>query len=509
MVATAPEEAPAFDRVIHLRALWATVRRRWRVWVIAGVVGLVVGASLHMVIPRKYAATADLYLAIPSGSNPPEVMADNVALLQTDAVAKQAIAAGHLSMSPHMLLAHTTGLALSDNIMSIKFSASSPSRAVAGAKALAGAFLAEQAGELRLQTDGMVRSLRSQISSLNSSIGTLNTQIDNQFGTSTNGGNLLSNLISERTDDESQVSQLQAQIDQALTEEKSSDSISHILDPAVLVPVSTTKVFLVDGLSGLVAGLAIGLAVVVFGALFSEGAPDRVMVAETLGAPVALSLERYRAPRLMRRARLAKRLRAPDPAIRMIERRLRAQLESASGRALAVVTMGAPELAALGVGALALDLYSEGHRVVVVDAADDRLLASMFGVSPTSDTMEMFPLPADGHPTLRLLVAPPDPMQMAEKPPPDDTDALLVLAALDPAFGAEHLAPWVSDAVVVLSRRGVTLARMDIGREMLHQAGISVRSVILVGSDPLDESSGELSPGDLRLTPVHPAPCPK
>ena len=123
--------------------------------------------------------------------------------------------------------------------------------------------------------------------------------------------------------------------------------------------------------------------------------------------------------------------------------------------------------------------------------------------------MEMFPLPADGHPTLRLLVAPPDPMQMAEKPPPDDTDALLVLATLDPAFGAEHLAPWVSDAVVVLSKRGVTLARMDVGREMLRQAGISLRSVILLGSDPEDESSGVLSPDDLGLTPVHPAPCPK
>ena len=38
-------------------------------------------------------------------------MADNVALLQTDAVAKQAIAAGHLNMTPHTLLAHTSGLA--------------------------------------------------------------------------------------------------------------------------------------------------------------------------------------------------------------------------------------------------------------------------------------------------------------------------------------------------------------------------------------------------------------
>ena len=453
-------------------------------------------------IPRKYSATSDLYLAIPSGSNPPEVMANNVALLKTDAVAKQAIAAGRLNMSPHTLLAHTSGLAVSDNIMSITFSASSPSKAVAGARAVGHAFLAVQAGELRRQTDGLVRSLQSQISSLNSSIGTLDTQIDDQSNASastTAASNSLTDLINERGDDQSQVSQLQAQVGQALTEAQSSDAISSVLDPAAVVPVSAKKVVLVDGLSGLIAGLAIGLAIVMFGALFSEGVPDRFTVAETLGAPIALSLPRYRGPRLMRRRRLAGRLRAPDPAIRMIERRLRAQLESAPGSALAVVTMGTPEPAALGVGALALDLSSEGRRVVVVDALDNRPLASMLGLSPTSDTMEMFPVPMDGPSSLRLLVAPPDPMQMAEKPPPDDTDVLLVLATLDPAFGAEHLAPWVSDAVMLLSTKGVTLARMDVGREMLCQAGISLRSVILLGSDSQDESSGVLSPGDLLL----------
>ena len=103
---------------------------------------------------------------------------------------------------------------------------------------------------------------------------------------------------------------------------------------------------------------------------------------------------------------------------------------------------------------------------------------------------------------MRVLVAPEDPAQMAQKPPPDDADALLVLATLDPAFGAEHLASWVTDAVMILSPRGVTLTRMDVGREMLREAGISLRSVILLDSDAQDDSSGALSPVDRRLTPV-------
>ena len=185
----------------------------------------------------------------------------------------------------------------------------------------------------------------------------------------------------------------------------------------------------------------------------------------------------------------------------MIERRLRGHLESAPGSALAVVAVGTPEPAALGVGALALALSSEGHRVVVVDVADNRPLASILGLDTEPGAMEAVMLPAAGGPPVRVLVVPEDPLAMAEKPPPDDADALLVLASLDAAFGAEHLAPWVKDAVMILSSRGTTLSRMEVSREMLHEAGISLRSVILLDSDSEDDSSGSLSLVDLRLTP--------
>jgi dethiobiotin synthetase len=102
---------------------------------------------------------------------------------------------------------------------------------------------------------------------------------------------------------------------------------------------------------------------------------------------------------------------------------------------------------------------------------------------------------------MRVIVAPEDPAQMAQKPPPDDADAVLVLAALHPAFGAEHLASWVTDAVLIISAREVSLTRMRVSREMLRDAGISLRSVILLDSDPGDETSGALSPVALRVTP--------
>lgn len=507
MTATMSSDDAALGPMIGLRGLLATLGRKRRIWLMTALLGLVTGACLHLVIPPKYTAATNLYLTTPTGVDPAQSMVNDISLLQTGVVAQKAVATSHLDMTPHALLSHYSGVSLnqSDNVMSITFSGASPAEAVSGAKAVASAFLAVRARESSLQTAVLVRGIQAQISTFNNKIQSLDAQINGLSGTApaAQSSNQLTNLVNQRSADESQVSQLQSQVDQALVNTQFTSSTSRVLDPAAVVPTSTKKVVLKDGLSGLVAGLAIGIVAVIFGALYSERGPDRSTVAATLKAPVELSLERYRSPRVMRRRRLSRRLRAPSPTLRMIERRLRVHLESAPGSALAVVAVGTPEPTALAVGALALALSSEGHRVVVVDVADSRPLASILGLATKPEAMETCLVPATdaSGPPVRVLVAPEDPLQMGEKPPPDDTDALLVLASLDAAFGAEHLAPWVRDAVMVLSSRRTTLTRMEVSREMVREAGISLRSVILLDSDPQDDTSGARSPVDLRLTP--------
>ena len=478
----------------------ATIRRKRRIWLITGLVGLIVGASLHFVIPASYTAETDLYLTIPAGANATTVMANSVSLLETDVVAQKAVTDGRLHVTPHGLISHYSGVPVSDNIMSIKFSGATKAEAVAGAKAVAQAFLAVQAQELGLQTNALVRGLHSQIASLNTVIDNLNSQISGLSGTDTQAGNQLTDLVNQRAQDESQLFTLQTQVQQALLNEHSTDHSNTVLDPAAVAPASKLKVLVVDAFSGLVAGLAIGLATVIFGALLAERPLDRSTVAATLGAPVELSLGRYRSPRVMRRWQLSRRFREPSPSLRMIERRLRGHLESAPASALAVVSVGTPEPAALAVATLAFALSREGHRVVVLDAAEQRPLTSILGVSAEPDAMKMVELPAGEGPPVRVLVAPEDPLAMTQKAPPEDADAVLVLLTLDAAFGAEQVTPWVTDAVMILSPRGVTPTRMDLTREMLREAGISLRSVILLDRDPQDESSGAISPGDLRLT---------
>ena len=156
---------PNLGPMIGLRALLATLGRKRRVWLTTALVGLVVGACIHLAIPTKYTAVSDLYLTAPSGVDPTEAMANDVSLLQTEVVAQEAVTVGHLNMNPHALLSHYTGLSLSNNIMSITFSGPSQTEAVSGDSAVAKGFLAVQAREARVQTEGLVRGLQLQISS--------------------------------------------------------------------------------------------------------------------------------------------------------------------------------------------------------------------------------------------------------------------------------------------------------------------------------------------------------
>ena len=171
-------EDPDLGPMISLRALMAAVRRNRRVWLATALLGLIAGASLQLVIPHRYSATADLYLAQQTGADPVRAMADNVALLQTQVVAKEAITAAHLQTSPNKLLSHYSGLPVSDTIMSIKFIGGSELDAVSGAADISQAFLAVRDRELRLQTDVLVRGLQSQISGLNATISSLNSSIN-------------------------------------------------------------------------------------------------------------------------------------------------------------------------------------------------------------------------------------------------------------------------------------------------------------------------------------------
>jgi hypothetical protein len=174
--------------------------------------------------------------------------------------------------------------------------------------------------------------------------------------------------------------------------------------------------------------------------------------------------------------------------LQLVERRLRAHLETAPGAALALVEIEATESATVAIAALARSLAAEGNRVVLADSARGRPLAALLGAGEgAAGTVRTVSI---NEQQVDLFVAPDDPAQMTDKEAGEDADAILVLATVDPSLGADHIAAWASDAVVMVQAGAASATRIAGIGQQLRAARMTIRSALLIGTDAEDESSG-------------------
>ncbi len=284
----------------------------------------------------------------------------------------------------------------------------------------------------------MVAGLQLQIQAAQTQIAALTSQIAKIPSTSDQYGPLESELSTDKTN----VSNLQGQLEQANGNLKAEITGSYVLDRATPGVSKTKKVTIEDALSGLIAGLALGLGFVVVSEILSDRLRWRADVARALDAPVELSVGRYRRYRLPRKARLRWRLNRPSRTLVMMERRLRARFQATPHQALVAISLDAAEPAGLAVASLARSLAAEGRRVLLIDMAEGRPLAALFGVSRQGGVVHATEV--SGHP-VTLIVSPADPAQLGLEADPNEIDAVLVLASAEPAFGADHIAAWAKE----------------------------------------------------------------
>ena len=328
--------------IISAQALKRACRHRWKLIAGMALAGLILGCSMHLLIPAKAAPVSRLYLTEPSGTDPAQAMTTDLSLLHTRLVAQEAITLGRIPLSADALLASYSGSAPSNSILSIKLNAPSPSEAVAWNNAVAKAFLAVRTNAFTASATSQAEGLGAQLVTVQAEVAQLTKAIN-----ATPVGAARTALVDQLATAVTEATNLQTQIRQTRAQPLAIGRGSYVLDAAAPNPVSHKKVLIKDGLSGLVAGLALGLIVVVVGAIVSDRPRRRIEVAAALGAPVTLSLGRDRGSRWRRRRQITR----PKPKLRMIERRIKAQLESTSDRALAVVAVDDPSLAAVAVGA--------------------------------------------------------------------------------------------------------------------------------------------------------------
>jgi hypothetical protein len=474
-------------RVVGLRTIKEGLRRYRLIWASSALLGLLIGASFHLIIPNKYVAVTTLYLTEPTGG-PAYTVSDDVNLLETDTVAYRALRILHLS-NINNLPGSYQGSALGDALLEMKADGGTPAKAVRWAKALAAAFLSVRAKTLGAQTQLVVSTMETQVKHLEVTVQDLNNTINvlSSSGGGPGTANQIAQMVSERGTDETQLTNLQNSIQEDLLQQASLDKGSYVLDPPRVLLVHTKRIFAEDGLSGLVAGLAIGIGGVVVAAIISDRPRRRAEVAALLGAPVELSIRGLAEPTWMSLTSPRGYVKRPGTQLELSQRRLKQRLGQLGHSALAVVGAGrgTTGTAAAVLAGAALSLAADGKQVAVVDLCEGRPLARLFRAKGDGARTVTF-----RHLQLRLAVAPEDLTSLDPREVAKGADAVLVLANADPAVGVEHLRPWAEAAVVMLRAGKASDLLIEATGQMLREAGVAPMSAFLLGADREDETFG-------------------
>ena len=479
-------------RLVSLQFVLSALRRRRKVWLSLAVLGLIFGIAYHAVVPRTFSATTTLYLAQSSGSDGPSDMQNDLALLQTNAVADRAAALlGDPSLTPAEFLGKGgPGTALSNNILSIAVSGPSEAEAVRRANALADAYLSFRKQHDQEQTDAMASAINKEIATLQQQVSSLTSRID-ALGSSA-PANATSILEAEQSTDSSEIASLQQTLQQDQTDNITVAAGSQVLTPATPVHSSTLKLFGLSGLSGLIAGLTIGLAYVAVQAVASDRLRRRDELASLLGAPVELSLKPVRHPK-----------RRPDRWIRQSALTPRGDLGAFAGylrrctvsqgdhTTLLVIALDDLVVTAAALAALATRLADEGRSVLVADLTNE----GFFARGITDLPMDGSTLTSDAGGSIQILRPSDDEIgdvwDTSRVALGAGAHTTLAFTTIDPGRGAWHLS-WAKEAVVSVTAGCSSSQRVSSTAALLRAAGMAIRSGVLLGADAQDESIGLL-----------------
>lgn len=477
------------DRAFGLRVLKSALGRWRRFWLGAALVGLAVGGLYHAVVPLKYWATSTVYITGPANSSPTATAQNDLAILGTNAVANRALAQlREPGLTPAGLLGKEPGTLVSQNVLDISVSGPSPQIAVRRVNALTSAYLSFQAMQYERQDRALVVAATKQLASLQSEV----TKLSRKIGAASSTGQSTV-LEAQKTADLTQITNLDATIQQDDENELAVTHGSRVLSRGAVVPGSKKKVLVFDGLTGLVAGLGLGVIAVLMVAMLSDRVRRREEVAELLNAPVTVNVGRVtsRWPRSRTAAQMAA---SPRRELRLLARGLYSQLRLGENCLTElVVAMDDIRVPAAALMTLAADVAREGKRAVLVDLTRHRALGRAYGC----DSVGVHDVGLGGESS--ILVVPPLPEECHDSEGWSGVhhlspDVVLILATVDASVGASHLKEWSREAVVTISAGRSSVQRLVATAELLRAAGIVIASAALLEAEPRDDSVGLPTP---------------
>lgn len=528
----ASAEHPSVDvtgAFASLGFLRAALKRRRRVWLATGLLGFVIGCGVYVAYPPAYSASTTLLLTNAVGTDPTTAILTNQALVESEPVAAAVVKQLGLSQSPGSLLAAYSVVATTDEVLQINVKAPSSARAVQEARAIASQFLKLRAQLLRTQEQQQEAALNLRLAQEQQKLSSIATQITQLGGTvpsSSSGSNpaqqgsgtpgtQVGKLEAKYATESNKLSTLSQQVTGTIAEAQvnviNQVDGSQVLNPAAPGKHSKLKYIGYDLVTGLFAGLVLGMGFVLVHALISDRLRRRDDIALALGAPVKLSVGPVKMGRLLTPRGRAVRKRDLERISRHLRNAIPASGRGAAG--LAVVPVDDVQAMAPAVVAVAESCAKEGTRVILADLTAGAPVARLLGVQGPgvrplkvgdSHLITFIPEPDDVTPSGPLrqagaapLATPPD---RALRTAYQSADLVLTVAKLDPGVGGDHLATWATDAVAVITAGRTHGSRAYAVGEMLRLSGVRVVSSIIIGADEADDSLGHETIAPERVT---------
>ncbi len=504
----AVEDRPAAlaPGLVSLGFIRAAIRRTALFCSVLGVVGLLVGIGINKEYPAAYKASTSVLITYGPSDNPTSAVLDNQTIAESRSVAELALRKLGLQESVASFAAATTVAVVTDRVLVITVSAPSSSAAVNRANAAAAAFLQFRARQMETAQYLLLQSLTQEVSQARQNVGSINSRISQLSAQPTSSAqSQLKNLRAQLNQANNQLAVDEQTLESTRTNTANLSAVtgSVVLDPAVPLAHSRLKYLLIYAVIGLVAGLALGMGIVVVRTIVSGRLRRRDDVMHALGAPVKLSVGKVRLSRWRPGGRGLAAANGTD--VRRIAAHLHSTVPASRGgtAALAVVPVDDPAVAALSLVSMAMSSAQEGRQVVIADLASGSPAARLLdSKAPGVRSVSVH----DAH----LVLAVPDRDDVAPAGPLGSVpaegqrsafteavgnacasaDLLLTLVTIDPSLGADNLASWAASAVVVVTAGRSSWARINVVGEMIRLAGTSVTSAVLVGADKADESLG-------------------
>ncbi|WP_128434911.1 Wzz/FepE/Etk N-terminal domain-containing protein [Streptomyces cyaneus] len=295
MTTSTTSESSAATPLLDLQALVVAVRRRRRLWCAMALLGLLVGAAVAVLMPPPPTAVTKVLVAHKEDqpNDTGTLIRTDVELLGTTRIADKALQSLKSPEKPEDFMRDYRGTGLTNNLLQITVTGDSDAEAVARAKALADAFVADHVRRMRETATAESKALLDQRDRMRDELAQVNEEIgDRSPDSDPKASAAIESLFARRAELNSRIADFDQRAADARTGTPKVVAGTQIVDAPRAVRHSLPKAAVTNAAIGLVLGLVLGLALTAVGTVVKDRPVLRRDIAANLGASVIAELPR-------------------------------------------------------------------------------------------------------------------------------------------------------------------------------------------------------------------------